>query len=105
MCTPIGITHQRLILYNLASCGSNHSPTIPIYTYVQAFKFKLLAHMLGELMLPIRVCGTCPKLFTHGKIAWASNMDPKVLNFHIFIELSSITKRGKIERSLFGFGN
>ena len=61
--------------------------------------------MLGELILPIRVCGTCLKSFTHGKIAWASNMNPKELNFHIFVELSSFTKKGEIERSLFGFGN
>ena len=51
------------------------------------------------------VYGTCPKSFTHGKIAWASNMNPKKLNFHIFVELSSITKKGEIERSLCGFGN
>jgi hypothetical protein len=43
--------------------------------------------------------------FTLGKIAWASNMNPKELNFHIFVELSSITKKEEIERSLFGFGN
>jgi hypothetical protein len=59
----------------------------------------------GELILPILICGTCPKSFTHGKIAWASNMNPKVLKFHIFVELSSITQKGEIERCLFGFGN
>ena len=47
-----------------------------------------------ELILPIQICGTCPKPFTHGKIAWASNMNPKVLNFHIFVELSSIFIKG-----------
>jgi hypothetical protein len=52
------------------------------------------------LILPIRVYGTCPKSFTHGKIAWASNMNPKELTFHIFVELSSITKKGEIERVL-----
>jgi hypothetical protein len=57
------------------------------------------------MILPIWVCGTCPKSFTHGKIDWASNTDPKKLNFYIFVELSSITKKGEIERSLFGFGN
>jgi hypothetical protein len=57
------------------------------------------------MILPIWVCGTCPKSFTHGKIAWASNTNPKKLNFYIFVELSSITKKGEIERSLFGFGN
>ena len=31
---------------------------------------------------------------THGKIAWASYMNSKELNFHIFVELSSITKKG-----------
>jgi hypothetical protein len=60
---------------------------------------------VGELILPIQVCGTCPKSFTQAKIAWASNMNPKVLNFHIFVKLSSITKKGEIERSLFGFNN
>ena len=60
---------------------------------------------VGELILPIQVHGTCPKSFTHGKIAWASNMNPKEFNFHIFVELSSITKKGEIERSLFDFGN
>jgi hypothetical protein len=60
---------------------------------------------VGELILPLQVYGTCPKSFTHGKIVWASNINQKVLNFHIFIELSSITKNRKIERFLFGFGN
>jgi hypothetical protein len=36
MCTLIGIMHQRLILYTLASFGSDYSPTIPIYVYVRA---------------------------------------------------------------------
>ena len=53
---------------------------------------------IGGLILPIWVCDTCPKSFTHGKITWASNMNPKELNFHIFVELSSITKKGEIER-------
>jgi hypothetical protein len=53
----------------------------------------------------IEGANTCPKSFTHVKIAWASNMNPKVLNFNIFVELSLITKKGEIERSLFGFGN
>ena len=45
------------------------------------------------------------KIISHGKIAWASNMNPKELNFHIFVELSSITKNEEIKRSLCGFGN
>ena len=32
-------------------------------------------------------------------------MNPKMLNFYIFVELSSITKKGESERSLFGFDN
>jgi hypothetical protein len=40
------------------------------------------------------------KSFTHGKITWASNSNPFELNFHIFVELSSITKKEKIEISL-----
>jgi hypothetical protein len=31
-------------------------------------------------------------------------MNPFELNFHIFVELSSITKKEEVERSLFGFG-
>jgi hypothetical protein len=58
-----------------------------------------------ELILPVWVCDTCPKLFTYDKIAWTSNMNPFELNFHIFVELSTITKKGENERSLFGFGN
>jgi hypothetical protein len=38
-------------------------------------------------MLPIRVHETCPKSFTHGKNAWASNMDSNLNLFHIFIEV------------------
>jgi hypothetical protein len=32
-------------------------------------------------------------------------MNPKVLNFYIFAELSSITKKVEIEKFLFGFSN
>jgi len=35
--------------------------------------------------------------FTHGKMAWASNMNPKELNFYIFVELSLITKKGRLK--------
>jgi hypothetical protein len=34
--TPISITLERFILSTLASFGSNYSPTISIYAYVQA---------------------------------------------------------------------
>ena len=60
---------------------------------------------VGGDNITISVYGTCPKSFSHGKIAWASNMNPKELNFHIFVEFSSITKKGEIERSLCDFGN
>ena len=30
---------------------------------------------VGEQLLPFRVDETCPYPFTHGKYAWASNMD------------------------------
>ena len=36
---------------------------------------KLLAHMQGEQLVPYGIHETCPYLFTHGKYAWASNMD------------------------------
>ena len=38
-------------------------------------------------------------IYTCEVLAW------NMLNFHIFVELSSITKNGEIERPLFGFGN
>jgi hypothetical protein len=60
MATPIGITLQRSILYTLASFGSNYSSKLLNHAYVQAFKSKLLAHMWGELILPIWVDEICP---------------------------------------------
>jgi hypothetical protein len=60
MATLIGIMLQRSILYTLASFGSHYSPKLSIHAYVQAFKSKLLAHMKGELTLPIWVDETCP---------------------------------------------
>ena len=68
MATPIGITPKRSILYTLASLGSYYSPKLPIHAYVQALKSKLLAHMYGELMLPIRVYETYPNLLHMVKI-------------------------------------
>jgi hypothetical protein len=56
---------------------------------------------VGGAILPIWVCGTCPKSFTHGKIAWTSNMNLKELKFHIFVKLSLITKKGEIKRYMF----
>jgi hypothetical protein len=53
--------------------------------------------MQGELILPVWVCGTCPKSFTHGKIAWASNMTPFELNFYIFVELHQLPKRERLK--------
>ena len=42
-----------------------------------------------------------PKLSRKGiGVNTPTDMNPKVLNFHIFVELSSITKKGEIERSL-----
>jgi hypothetical protein len=95
---------QRFILYTLASLVVI---TLPQFQFMHMCKprTKHYSTYIGGLILPIRVCGTCPKSFTHGKIAWASNMNLKVFNFHIFVELSLITKKGKIERFLFGFGN
>ena len=44
-------------------------------------KSKLLAHIQGEQMLPTGIHETCPNPFTHGKYAWASNMN----SIHIFL--------------------
>ena len=42
---------------------------------------KLLARMQGEKLLPFGIHETCPNLFTHGKYAWASNMDSNEFQF------------------------
>ena len=57
--------------------------TLPHFLFIHTCNLlsKLLAHMQGELMLPIRVHETCPKSFTHGKNAWASNMDSNEFQF------------------------
>ena len=53
-------------------------------------------------MLPIEVHKTGPYSFTHGKYAWASNMDSIKFQIYIFVKgLSSITKKGEIESSSF----
>ena len=89
--------HQRLILYTLASLVVI---TLPQFQSIHMCEFQTKhssTYVGGELILPIKVYGTCPKSFTHDKIAWASNMNPKELNFHIFVELSSITKKGRLK--------
>ena len=48
-------------------------------------------------MLPIGVHETCPYPFTHGKNAWASNMDSNLNLFHIFVKVVINYQKGKIE--------
>jgi hypothetical protein len=103
MTTLIGITLQRFILYTLASLVVI---TLPQFQSMHMCKLqtKHSSTYVGGANTINSGFGTCPKSFAHGKIAWASNKNPKLFNFHIFVELSSITKK-EIERSLFGFGN
>ena len=75
-CTPIGITLQRSISYTLASYG-RHRLLYFLSKHMCKLQSKLLAHMQREQLLPYGVHDTYPKSFTHGKIAWASNMNPK----------------------------
>ena len=88
---------QMSILYTLAFFGRHYSPRFPIYAYVQALKSKLLAHMYGELMLPIRVYETCPYPLHMIKCLGKQHGSKKIL-LNIFVKrLSSITKKRKIE--------
>ena len=73
-CTPIDITLQRSIFYTLASLG-RHCLLYFLSKHMCKLQSKLLAHMQGEQLLPFGVYETCPYPFTHGKYAWASNMD------------------------------
>ena len=97
MVTPFGITLQRSILYTLASFGSHYFSTLPNYTYVQAFKSKLVAHMYGELMLPIRIYETCPYPLHMVKCLIKQHESKKILLYIFVKRLSSITKKGEIE--------
>jgi hypothetical protein len=98
-----GIELQRFILYTLASLVVI---TLPQFQSMHICKPKIqtLNTYVGGANTTNLGSWNLSISFTHGKITWASNMNPKELNFHIFVELSSITKKGKIERSLFGFG-
>ena len=73
-CTLIGITLQRSISCTLASFGRYYSPTTQIHTYVQA-SIQTLTTYVGGANATIGVHETCPYPFTHGKYAWAINMD------------------------------
>ena len=53
--------------------------------------------MYGEQMLPIRVHETWTNPFTHGKYAWASNVDLKLILIHIFVEVVINYQKGEIE--------
>src|SRR6185437_7345108 len=118
--TQIGITLQRFILYTLASLSSNSNPTNFIFMHVCEFKIKSLEHTcrgsyhyqvgfvwcLSNLLQVVLMVDKKHKIqnqvsYLHMCEVLAWNM----LNFHIFVELSSITKKGEIERPLFGFGN
>ena len=105
MATPIGITLQRSILYTLASFSSYYSPKLSILAYVQAFKSKLLAHMYGELILPIWVDKTCPQSL-HMAICLGKQLESKKISLNMFVNrLSSITKKGEIESPSFVLDN
>ena len=80
MATLIGITLQRSILYTLASFGSHYSPTTQMHAYVQA-SIQTLSRYVGGANATNGVHETCPYPFTHGKYAWASNMDSNKFQF------------------------
>ena len=92
-CTLIGITLQMTIFYTLASFD-RHCLLHFLSKHMCKLQSKLLAHMQGEQLLPFGVYETYPYPFTHGKYAWASNMDSNEFQFIFVKGLSSITKRG-----------
>jgi hypothetical protein len=60
-------------------------------------KTKLLAHMKGKLMLPIRIYETCPYPLHMVKYLGKQHESKKIL-LNIFVKrLSSIAKKGEIE--------
>ena len=73
-CTPIGITLQRSIFCTLASFG-RHCLLYFLSKHMCKLQSNLLARIQGEQLLPYGIHETCPYPFTHGKYAWASNMD------------------------------
>ena len=85
-CTPIGITLQRSISYTLPSFD-RHWLLYFLSKHMCKLQSKLLAHMLGEQLVPYGVHKTCPYPFTHGKYAWASNMDSIEFNSYLCIRV------------------
>ena len=72
-------------------------PHFLIHAYVKDFKSKLLAHMQGGLMLPIRVYETCVYPLHMVKYLGKQH-ESKKISLNIFINrLSSITKKREIE--------
>ena len=112
---------QKFILYTVASLISVNNPTKFIFMHVCEFKTKSLEHTcresyhyqviflwcLSNLSQAVLIVDKQHKIQTKLAIytcvcevlAW------NMLNFYIFVELSSITKKGEIQRPLFGFGN
>ena len=70
-----------------------------LFMHMYKLQSKLLAHMLGEQMLPIWVHETCPNPLYMVKCLGKQH-GFKLILIHIFVKvLSSITKKGEIESS------
>ena len=109
--TQIGITLQRFILYTLASLSSDNNPTNFIFMHVCEFKTKSLEHTcrgsyhyqvgflccLSNLLQVVLMVDKQHKIQTKLAIYTCEVLAWNMLNFHIFVELSSITKKGEIE--------
>ena len=96
-CTPIGITLQRSIFYTLASFG-RHCLLYFLSKHMCKLQSKLLAHMQGEQLLSYGIHETCPYPFTHGKYAWASNMDSNKFQFiSLYKGCHQLPKRGRLK--------
>ena len=68
---PLNMCYFGQFCHNLVDFTS---PKLKIHAYVQAL-IQTLSTYVGGANATIGVHETCPYPFTHGKYAWASNMD------------------------------
>ena len=96
-CTPIGIMLQRSISYTLASFGRHYSPITQIHAYMHA-SIQTLSTYIGGANAANEIHETCPYPFTHGKYAWASNVDSIKSQFiSLWKGCHQLPKRGRLK--------
>ena len=96
-CTPIGITLQRSISYTLASFGRNCLLHF-LFKHMCKAIIQTLSTYVGEQLLPFGVHETCPYSFTHGRYAWASNVNSIKSQFiSLWKGYHQLPKRGRLK--------